>query len=152
MTLKELSEQFNFQDILPLVEEYYPTKVRHVEYYVQMFNTIDESEFDQDVFDQAYRVKLSKVRVKSVDGDGTYHTIRQAHLYSKNGFIESHPSFDQCIFSKIDYMTMEMYSDEEIFIRCLHGLFLKNFAKKICEKPESKKKNISDTKKNDKGN
>jgi hypothetical protein len=152
MTLKELSENFNFQNIEPLLEEYYPQNKRYLEFYVQIFNDIDELDFDDTVYDQGSLVKISKVKTKSVDKDGVYLTVCQAHLFTKDGWIQTKPSFEECAFSEIDYLTMEFFSDEEIFIRCLHGIFLKDFANKICEKLKEKKKDPPDTKKNDKEN
>jgi hypothetical protein len=151
MTLKELSEDFNFQDIAPLLEEHYPLFTRYLNFYVTIFDDIDEEEFDDEVNKKGYVVKMSKVKVKSIGLEGEYHTLSQASLYTKNGFICTNPSFEQCIFSKIDYKTMEFYSDEEIFIRCLHGIFLKFHLDEILKDQAQERKKIPNTKKNDKG-
>lgn len=142
MRFDQLIGKFNCDDIERLVTEYYPKNEKYIPVYFYVFGAL---------MCCLSRPDGNDIRVSLYDVDGDM--VMSASVHNKDGWSCPHMSFESWLGSEINFRTMEHFSDEEIFIRCLNAIVYQNIPQESCEEIVSdyKGKSLSKIKKKRKG-
>jgi hypothetical protein len=147
MTLEEIIDKHNFLDIPFLVEEFYPDKREFTPVFLSMFAVIDEFLSDnKDISPSDFMIRVCKVTHRYSDDEFV------SLIFDKNGWPYSKATMSHWIKSKIHYMTMELYDESEVFIRCLHAMAINHYSPEECEKIVNEYQKLEDLKKKSKDN
>lgn len=124
MKLERLVESFTFSDIEPLVAEYYPETKEYLDIYLETFGKLTcISPRDNNL-----------IKFVDIEDDPNY-----VYVYDRNDSILFNISLESWLGCEIDYATMEHYSDNEIFIRCLNSMIYYRISAKEHDKELKKK-------------
>jgi hypothetical protein len=151
MILMDLVNRFSYHDIEDLIAFHCPKEVDNLPVYLHAFFEIDTllSEGLMPNTELAMDIKLVRCRVNQ-GGNVSFG----AYILNSYGWPCLRVKMVKWLSSEIDYMTMEMFSDEEIFIRCLVAIVEHNYKSEKCdeliseyEEKHGAKKKIKDIRK-----
>jgi hypothetical protein len=147
----DLVNRFSHHDIEDLLAFHCPSELDHLPVYLYAFFEIDYllSEGLMPNPELAMDIKLVRCRVNE-GGEVSFG----AYILNRHGWPCMRVKMIKWLSSEIDYMTMERFSDEEVFIRCLISIVEHNYKSEKCdeiiseyEKKNGTKKKIKDIRK-----
>jgi len=128
MTFEKLTDLFNYTDIPLLVDKYYPKNKEYESLYLEAFSEIDETVIPKNFSSPKLIIFLHENALK--DGGNSSFCV----IHDERGWLWRRPPVEFRMRAEIHYMTMEKYSDEEIFIRVLNHMVLLNFAERAAKR------------------
>jgi len=126
----DLVNKFSHHDIENLISFYLPKEIDNLPVYLHIFFEIDYLLSEGLMFNPEVAMDIKIVRCK-VNNDGVMSL--GAYILNSHGWPCLRVKMVSWLSSEIDYMTMEKYSDEEIFIRCLVAIVEHNYKSEKCE-------------------